>query len=94
MKLCRILTAGMVRAVEGDTGPKEKAEIIGILMSFLVGKQGLEAEAKEVQMFALITLLKVVKSGGDALRPWIPELVEKMLLILSDLEPEVSDFKR
>lgn len=94
MKLCRILTAGMVRAVEGDTGPKEKAEILGTLMGFLVGKQGLEAEAKDVQMFALTTLLKVVKSGGEALRPWIPELVDKMLLILSDLEPEVNQSRR
>lgn len=53
MKLCKVLTGGMVRAVEGDTGPKENVEILAILMEFLMGRQGLEAEAKEVQLFAL-----------------------------------------
>lgn len=52
-KLCKVLAAGMVRAVEGDTGPKENVEILSILMEFLVGRQGLEAEAKDVQLFAL-----------------------------------------
>ncbi|KAI5783555.1 proteasome stabiliser-domain-containing protein [Geopyxis carbonaria] len=92
MKLCRVLTAGMVRAIEGDGGPKEKQEILGILMDFLIGSQGLEAGAKEVQMFALNTLLQIIKCGGETLRPWIPEMVEKMLLILSDLEPEAVNY--
>lgn len=54
MKLCKVLASAMVRAVEGDgTGPREKEEILSILMEFLMGKQGLEAEAKDVQLFAL-----------------------------------------
>ncbi|KAF8247482.1 ARM repeat-containing protein [Wilcoxina mikolae CBS 423.85] len=92
MKLCKVLTAGMVRAVEGDTGPKENMEILSILMEFLMGRQGLEAEAKDVQLFALSTLLQVVKSAGEKLRPWIPELVQKMLVLLADVEPEAVNY--
>jgi proteasome component ECM29 len=53
MKLCKVLTAGMVRTLEGDAGTKDNTEILSMLMGFLMGRQGLEAEAKEVQLFAL-----------------------------------------
>jgi proteasome component ECM29 len=53
MRLCKVLTAGMVRTLEGDAGTKNNTEILSMLMEFLMGRQGLEAEAKEVQLFAL-----------------------------------------
>jgi len=60
MKLCKVLTAGMVRAVEGGVGPKENAEILAILMESLMGRQGFEAEAKDVQLFAMSKPLYLV----------------------------------
>lgn len=38
------------------------------------------------------TLLKVVKSAGEKLRKWIPELVQKMLVLLADVEPEAVNY--
>lgn len=89
MKLARILTNGMVRALEGEIRKSEKDDILGVLMSFLMGAKGIEAESKDVQMFALDTVLKVIKNGGETLRQWIPDLMERLIMVMSDLEPEV-----
>lgn len=92
MKLARILTNGMVRALEGEIRKSEKNDILGVLMRFLMGQKGIEAESKDVQMFALDTVLKVIKNGGETLRQWIPDLMERLIMVMSDLEPEVCFF--
>ena len=53
--LCRVLATSMVRVVDIDSGASSKdAELVlSNLMPFLLGIQGLEAQAKDVQMFAL-----------------------------------------
>lgn len=38
------------------------------------------------------TLLKVVKSAGEKLRPWIPDLLHKMLVLLAEVEPEAVNY--
>lgn len=53
-KLCKVLIAGSVRMVGStESSDKEKQEILEVLMRFLVGRQGLEADAQETQLFAL-----------------------------------------
>jgi len=37
-------------------------------------------------------LLHVIKSAGEQLRPWIPDIIEKMLVLLADLEPEAVNY--
>lgn len=92
MKLAKVLTNAMVRAVEGEMPKKEKEDILGSLMEFLMGSKGIEAESKDVQMFALNTILQVIKTGGHTLRPWIPDLVDKLVMVMSDLEPEAVNY--
>lgn len=55
MKLCRVLTAAMIKIVDVNAGssPKDAETVLKSLMPFLMGSSGLEAEAKEVQIFAL-----------------------------------------
>ena len=54
-KLCRTLTASMIRNVSVETGSSaEDAKIVlKHIMPFLMGPSGLEAQADEVQSFAL-----------------------------------------
>ncbi|CUS10715.1 unnamed protein product [Tuber aestivum] len=94
MKLCRGLTQVMVRNVDVASGGsrKEAEAILEGVMPFLMGGRGLEAEAKEVQLFALRTLLQLVKTGGPALLPYISDLVDKFVQLLSSLEPEVVNY--
>ena len=60
------------------------------LSSFL--PRGLESPAKEVQKFAYDTVLKLIKSGGKNLLPFIPSLVEQILGLLSTLEPDFINY--
>lgn len=55
MKLCRVLTAAMIKNVDVNAGssPKDAETVLKSLMPFLMGGSGLEAGAKEVQIFAL-----------------------------------------
>ncbi|KAI5805358.1 proteasome stabiliser-domain-containing protein [Peziza echinospora] len=88
LTLCRVLATSMVRVVSVDSGASQKDADIVLknLMPFLLGIQGLEAQAKEVQIFALDTLMKLIKNAGKTLKGYIPELVEKLLGLLSTLE--------
>jgi proteasome component ECM29 len=36
--------------------------------------------------------LQIVKKGRSKLRPWIPEIVSKMLVALADMEPEAVNY--
>jgi proteasome component ECM29 len=52
----------------------------------------MESSAKEVRHFATVTVLKLIKSGGKALLPFVPELVEQLLGLLSTIEPEEINY--
>lgn len=90
MKLCRVLTKSMVGFVKVGSGasPKDARMVLENLMPFLLGLQGIEAKAKEVQIFAFDALMKLIKGAGTSLREFIPELVPKLLGLASTLEDE------
>jgi proteasome component ECM29 len=90
MSLCRILTATLVRNVESGASAKNSDIMLRNVMPFLESQ--LEASAEEVQLFALKTLLDLVKKGGPMLRPYVPDLVERLLALLSSLEPQEINY--
>ncbi|RPB22030.1 ARM repeat-containing protein [Terfezia boudieri ATCC MYA-4762] len=94
LALCRVLASIMVRIVDVDSGASQKDAdmVLENLMPFLLGIQGLEAQAKEVQYFALDTLMKLIKNAGKTLRRYIPELIEKLLGLLSTLEHQALNY--
>lgn len=87
-KLCQVLTGILVRQLEAGVASKNATAMLKEVMPFLFSTRGLESPSKEVQGFAYDTLLKLVKSGGTSLRPFIPMLVENVLGLLSLLEPD------
>ncbi|KAI9759437.1 MAG: proteasome component M29 [Chaenotheca gracillima] len=91
MSLCRVLTTMLVRSAEAGSFKKSDTMLENV-MPFLMSTSGLEASAKDVQMFALDTILKLAKTGTKTLKPYVPSLVERLLGLLSTLEPEAVNY--
>jgi len=89
MGLCRVLTNISVRLVEAasESSTKNAENTLKIVLPFLLSPSGLENPSKEVQIFAVDTLLKLLKAGGDTLRPFISNLVERLISLLTTFEP-------
>ncbi len=94
MALVRVLAGILTRNLEvGESAGKKASSMLGQVIPFLLSSSGLEATATEVQQYALTTLLSIIKkSSGKHLRPFIPDLVERMLALLSSLEPEAVNY--
>ncbi|KAF2474784.1 major component of the proteasome [Lindgomyces ingoldianus] len=92
--LARVLTGILTRSLEaGDSSLKNAGAMLERVLPFLLSTSGLESSAEEVRMFALHTLLQIVKkSNSKTLSPHIPELVERLLGLLSSLEPEAVNY--
>lgn len=86
------LTGILVRQVEAGTSSKHAQAMLKDVLPFLLSDQGLESSAEEVRTFATITVLKLIKSGGKALLPFVPNLVERLLGLLSTMEMEGIDY--
>ncbi|KAJ9645236.1 proteasome component M29 [Coniosporium tulheliwenetii] len=92
--LARVLTGVLTRSLEaGEASSKAADAMLKHVLPFLLSTSGLESSATEVQAFALDTLLQIIKkSSGKTLRPFIPELVERLLGLLSSLEPQAVNY--
>jgi proteasome component ECM29 len=93
LSLSMSLTGILVRQVEQGASPKATSMLKEVL-PFLLSEQGMESSAEDVRVFATITVLKLIKSGGKALLPFIPELVEKLIGLLSTLEGQGVEYVR
>ncbi|KAF7958976.1 hypothetical protein EAE96_002501 [Botrytis aclada] len=92
LSLSMALTGILVRQVEAGTSSKHAQAMLKDVLPFLLSDQGLESSAEEVRTFATITVLKLIKSGGKALLPFVPNLVERLLGLLSTMEMEGVDY--
>ena len=94
MALARVLTGILTRSLEaGDSSVTNANKMLREILPFLLSPSGLESSAEEVQGFALKTLLKIIKSSnGNVLRPFVPDLVGRLLALLSSLEPQAVNY--
>jgi proteasome component ECM29 len=92
MSLSMVLTGIVVRQVEAETSSKNAQAMLKEVLPFLLSGQGIESSAKEVRIFATDTVLKLIKSGGKTLLPFVPNLVEQLLGLLSTFETEGIDY--
>ncbi|KAK3715259.1 proteasome component M29 [Vermiconidia calcicola] len=92
--LARTLTGVLTRALEADhSSTKNASAMLKHVLPFLLSPSGMESSAQEVQAFAVQTLLAIIKkANGSTLRPFIPELVERLIGLLSSLEPEAVNY--
>ncbi|TVY53367.1 Proteasome component ECM29 [Lachnellula cervina] len=92
MSLSMVLTGILVRQTEAGTSSKHAQSMLREVMPFLLSDQGMQSSAEEVRVFATVTVLKLIKSGGKILLPFIPNLVEELIGLLSTLEAEGVDY--
>ncbi|KAF2206430.1 hypothetical protein CERZMDRAFT_53141 [Cercospora zeae-maydis SCOH1-5] len=92
--LARTLTGVLTRALEADhSSTKNASAMLKHVLPFLLSPSGMESSAKETQVFSVHTLLEIIKkANGATLRPFIPELVERLIGLLSSLEPEAVNY--
>ncbi|KAF7513744.1 hypothetical protein GJ744_007795 [Endocarpon pusillum] len=93
MNLCRTLTNLLIRNLEvGEGATKRAQKMLDNAMPFLL-RQLESGAAKEVQEYAIKTLLKVIKkSPPKALQPYAPIIVESLIKSLTSLEPEAINY--
>ena len=94
MALARVLTGILTRALEaGDSSARIADQMLKQVLPFLLSTQGLESGAAEVQDFSRKTILQIIKkSNSRTLRPFVPELVGRLLALLSSIEPEMINY--
>ena len=94
MSLARVLTGVLTRGLEaGESSASSAEKMLKQVLPFLLSPSGLESGAPEVQDFARKTLLKIIKSSnGKTLRPFVPDLVGRLLALLSSIEPEMINY--
>ncbi|KAF2863590.1 ARM repeat-containing protein [Piedraia hortae CBS 480.64] len=91
--LARTLTGVLTRTLETDHSNKRAAAMLGHVVPFLLSPSGMESTAEDVRAFAVHALLQIVKkANGEALRPVIPDIVERLIGSLSTLEPEAVNY--
>ncbi|KAL5121874.1 proteasome component M29 [Pleosporales sp. CAS-2024a] len=92
--LARVLTTILTRSLEaGDASVKSATAQLTRVLPFLFSNSGLESSAEEVRLFSVQTLLQIVKkANATTLNPHVPELVERLLGLLSSLEPEAVNY--
>ncbi|EXJ65111.1 hypothetical protein A1O7_01451 [Cladophialophora yegresii CBS 114405] len=89
MKLCRTLTSMLIRNLEvGEGNTKRSTTMLNHAMPFLLQQMD-SGGAKEVQQYAIVTLLEVIKkTPPKSLGPYAPTILETLILSLSSLEHE------
>ena len=94
MSLARVLTGVLTRGLEaGESSASSAEKMLKQVLPFLLSPSGLESGAPEVQDFSRKTLLKIIKSSnGKTLRHFVPDLVGRLLALLSSIEPEMINY--
>ena len=93
MSLARVLTGVLTRGLEAGESSSSAEKMLKQVLPFLLSPSGLESGAPEVQDFSRKTLLKIIKSSNrKTLGPFVPDLVGRLLTLLSSIEPEMINY--
>ncbi|KAL2261226.1 hypothetical protein VTK26DRAFT_4536 [Humicola hyalothermophila] len=92
LHLCISLSTTLVRQLEESNSTTTAQAMMNEALPFLLSDKGIESSVEEAKIFATITVMKVAKSGGAALRPYIPTMVPHLLGLLSTIEPEAINY--
>ncbi|CCH42235.1 hypothetical protein BN7_1779 [Wickerhamomyces ciferrii] len=92
--LTRALSQMLVNSINVESGQSEAhaKDVLSQLLPFLLGTKGIQSDAEDVRDFALKTILKLVKKGGKAIKPFIADLIDQFVLLMSTLEPQIINY--
>ncbi|KAK8138571.1 proteasome component ECM29 [Apiospora sp. TS-2023a] len=92
LKLCMGLSKTLVTQLQENNATSSAKAMVAQVLPFLLSEKGIENSVKEVQYMAIMTVLDVVKNGGDTLKPFIPTIVIHCLGLLGTIEPEAISY--
>lgn len=92
LRLCMALSNGLVRQLEEGNHATAARAMMQEAVPFLLSDKGVESTVQDVQLFATITVLKIAKHGGKALKPFIPDMITQLLGLLSTIEPQQINY--
>ncbi|KAI1372655.1 proteasome component [Hypoxylon crocopeplum] len=92
LKLCMGLSKTLVTRLQENNSSASAKAMIAQVVPFLLSDKGIENPAQEVKAMSIITILDVVKNGGDALKPFITTIITHSLGLLSTVEPEAVNY--
>ena len=92
LHLCIALSTTLVRQLEEHGSTSSARAMMNEALPFLLSDKGIESGVEDVKIFATITVIKISKSGGKSLSPYISIMVPHLLGILSTIEPEAINY--
>ncbi|KAK7732530.1 proteasome component M29 [Cytospora paraplurivora] len=91
-KLCMGMANTLTRQLEDGGVSTSAREMMSSTLPFLLSDKGIESSVDEVKGFAIDTVIKITKTGGSALRPYIATIVTHLLGLLSTIEPDAINY--
>ncbi|KID89611.1 proteasome component [Metarhizium guizhouense ARSEF 977] len=92
LRLCMALSNGLVRQLEEGNHAAAAKAMMQEALPFLLSDKGVESTVQDVQLFATVTVMKIAKHGGNALKPFIPDMIPQLLGLLSTIEPQQINY--
>lgn len=92
LHLCIALSTTLVRQLEESGTTAAATAMMNEALPFLMSEKGIESGVEDVKVFSTITVIKIAKSGGKSLNPYIPTMVSHLLGLLSTIEPEAINY--
>jgi proteasome component ECM29 len=92
LKLCMGMANTLTRQLEEGGAKASAKDMMSSTLPFLLSDKGIESNVNEVKGFAIDTVIKVTKTGGSALKPYIATIVTHLLGLLSTIEPDAINY--
>ncbi|KAK5658925.1 hypothetical protein OQA88_1741, partial [Cercophora sp. LCS_1] len=92
LHLCISLSTTLTRQLEESGTTAAATAMMNEALPFLLSDKGMESGVEDVKVFSTITVIKIAKTGGKSLNPYIPMMVPHLLGLLSTIEPEAINY--
>lgn len=92
LKLCMGMANTLTRQLEEGGVSASAKDMMSSTLPFLLSDKGIESNVNEVKSFAIDTVIKITKTGGSALKPYIATIVTHLLGLLSTIEPDAINY--
>lgn len=90
--LTRSLSKALIQSMKTEGSPERSQSNIKRLLLFLLGPKGISCDSDDVRDFALETIVTLIKSAGKSIKPFIGELIEHFIMLMSTLEPQIMNY--
>ncbi|KAG0682546.1 proteasome component M29 [Pichia californica] len=92
-ELTRFLANTMVLKLNNSSSNiTVQSSILKKLIPFLLGNNGLLSDSEDVKKFAFDTIMKLVSTHSNSLKPFVSNMVKQLITLMSSVEPQVINY--